>query len=156
MVHVESAPAYSSYVYRSKRCKMMFSANSMSILKNATWRNARRVLALHSWSGNTAAVIVRLKALAPYALIELILPGGSVMALLLWLYRRRKNGAGFRQFPARFLAFLRRKRAVPLTNSAKESGNTRGNSRSACILTRRMPKASLIGSSPHRGLLTST
>jgi len=24
--------------------------------------------------------------------MELILPGGSVMALLLWLYRRRKNG----------------------------------------------------------------
>jgi hypothetical protein len=56
---------------------MMFSANSMLILKG--------------WGGYAATVIVRLKALAPYALIELVLPGGSVMALLLWLYRRRKN-----------------------------------------------------------------
>ena len=67
-------------------------ANSMSILK--------------SWGGDAAAVIVRLKALAPYALIELVLPGGSVMALLLWLYRRRKNGVGFGQFPVRLSAIL--------------------------------------------------
>lgn len=40
---------------------------------------------------NAIAVAARLKALAPYALIELIMPGGSVMALLLWLYRRRKS-----------------------------------------------------------------
>ena len=32
---------------------------------------------------------VRLPGHAPYALIELSLPGGSVIALLLWLYRRR-------------------------------------------------------------------
>jgi hypothetical protein len=59
----------------------MTEANSMSILKG--------------WGGHAAVVIARLKALAPYALIELILPGGSVMALLLWLYRRRRNGVGF-------------------------------------------------------------
>ena len=34
---------------------------------------------------------VRLRSLAPYALIELIMPGGSLMALLLWLYRHRKK-----------------------------------------------------------------
>jgi hypothetical protein len=71
----------------------MTEANSMSILK--------------SWGGYAAVVIMRLKALAPYALIELILPGGSVMALLLWLYRRRKNGVGFGPFPVRVLTFLR-------------------------------------------------
>jgi hypothetical protein len=70
----------------------MTAANSMSILK--------------SWGGHAAAVIVRLKILAPYALIELILPGGSVMALLLWLYRRRRSGAGFGQLPTKLLAFL--------------------------------------------------
>lgn len=59
----------------------MFSANSMLILRG--------------WVGRAAAVIVRLKAIAPYALIELILPGGSLMALLLWLYRRRKGGVSF-------------------------------------------------------------
>jgi hypothetical protein len=71
----------------------MTSTNSTSILKG--------------WSGYAAMVIVRLRAVAPYALIELILPGGSVMALLLWLYRRRKNGAGFGRLPVRLLSFLR-------------------------------------------------
>jgi hypothetical protein len=67
--------------------------NSMSILK--------------SWGGYAAAVIVQLRAFAPYALMELVLPGGSVMALLLWLYRRRKNGVGFGGFPVGLLASLR-------------------------------------------------
>jgi hypothetical protein len=70
----------------------MISANYTSILKGcAIWRDARWIRALRNWGGYAAAVIVRLKALAPYALIELVLPGGSVMALLLWLYRRRKR-----------------------------------------------------------------
>jgi hypothetical protein len=33
--------------------------------------------------------------LAPYAAIELVLPGGSLMALLLRLYRRHKKAAFF-------------------------------------------------------------
>jgi len=80
----------------------MTAANSMSILKG--------------WGGYAAAVIVRFKAVAPYALIELILPGGSVMALLLWLYRRRKSGAAFGPFPVRLLSLLRL--AVPMRFSA--------------------------------------
>ena len=72
---------------------MIYSVNSMSILKD--------------WGRRAVAVIVGLKALAPYALIELILPGGSVMALLLWLYRRRTNGVGFGRFPVRLFSFLR-------------------------------------------------
>jgi hypothetical protein len=35
-----------------------------------------------------AAAVAKLKDLAPYAAIELVLPGGSLVALLLWLYRR--------------------------------------------------------------------
>lgn len=32
---------------------------------------------------------------SPYLLIELLLPGGSIIALLLWLFRHRaKNGTG--------------------------------------------------------------
>src|SRR5882724_4059089 len=65
-------------------------ANSMSILKG--------------WGGYAAVAIARFRALAPYALIELVLPGGSVMALLLWLYRRRKNGVGCGPLPMRLLA----------------------------------------------------
>jgi hypothetical protein len=32
-----------------------------------------------------------LRQLAPYALIELLLPGGTLLALGLWLYQRRKT-----------------------------------------------------------------
>lgn len=32
-----------------------------------------------------------LRQLAPYAAIELLLPGGSLIALVLWLYRRHKK-----------------------------------------------------------------
>jgi hypothetical protein len=37
-----------------------------------------------------AAAWATLRALAPYAAIELILPGGTVLAILCWLYRRRR------------------------------------------------------------------
>jgi hypothetical protein len=41
------------------------------------------------------AVAGVLRSLAPYAVIELLLPGGSLMALLLWLYRRQKKASVF-------------------------------------------------------------
>jgi hypothetical protein len=91
-----------------KRYTVMTSAYSMSIMKGrAIRRDGRSTLSLRKWSVHAAAAIVRLKALAPYALIELVLPGGSVMALLLWLYRRRKNGVGFGQLQLRLPTFLR-------------------------------------------------
>jgi hypothetical protein len=37
------------------------------------------------------AAIAGLKEFGPYAAIELVLPGGSLFALLLWLYRRRQS-----------------------------------------------------------------
>ncbi len=37
-------------------------------------------------------VIARLKEFGPYAMMELVLPGGSVLALTVWLYRRRITG----------------------------------------------------------------
>jgi hypothetical protein len=40
-----------------------------------------------------ATVIGKLRDLAPYAAIELVLPGGSLMAFLLWIYRRRKKAS---------------------------------------------------------------
>src|SRR6202012_2760115 len=73
-----------------KRCEMMFSANAKSILKG--------------WAGDAVAVLVRLKALAPYALIEIVLPGGSLVALGLWLYRRRKDPGGIGARASRFLS----------------------------------------------------
>ena len=79
----------------------------MSILKSFDPLKGRWTHGLRNWAGYTAAAIVRMKALAPYALIELILPGGSVMALLLWIYRRRKNGVVFGPQPMKIFAVLR-------------------------------------------------
>jgi hypothetical protein len=39
------------------------------------------------------AMAVKMREFVPYTVI-LILPGGSLMALLLWLYRRQKRAAG--------------------------------------------------------------
>jgi hypothetical protein len=39
-----------------------------------------------------AAVVAGLRAMAPYAAM-LLLPGGSLLALLLWIYRRRMRTA---------------------------------------------------------------
>jgi hypothetical protein len=41
-------------------------------------------------SGWVAQGFAGVRGLAPYAAIELLLPGGSLLALMLWLYRRQK------------------------------------------------------------------
>ncbi|MDB6085011.1 MAG: hypothetical protein JWN43_2892 [Gammaproteobacteria bacterium] len=41
--------------------------------------------------GYLSEAFAHLWSLAPYAAVELILPGGSLIAFLLWLYRRRKG-----------------------------------------------------------------
>jgi hypothetical protein len=38
------------------------------------------------------SIVAKLREFAPYAAI-LMLPGGSVMAVLLWLYRRQKRAS---------------------------------------------------------------
>jgi hypothetical protein len=54
-------------------------------------RNAQCPMAPWRLSAYMAAGLARLRELAPYAVIELVLPGGSLIALLLWLYRRYKK-----------------------------------------------------------------
>ena len=54
-------------------------------------RCARRMPAPRNLNAVAAVIIARARALAPYALIELVMPGGSLMAILLWLYRRHKK-----------------------------------------------------------------
>ncbi len=46
---------------------------------------------MNTVSGWFAKGLAGLRQLGPYALVELVMPGGTVLALLLWLYRRRKN-----------------------------------------------------------------
>ncbi len=54
----------------------------------APWRTPPR-----TWSAHTAAVVAKLREFAPYAAMELVLPGGSLMALGLWLYRRQRKAS---------------------------------------------------------------
>jgi len=54
-------------------------------------RDAQSKTAPRKLSAYTTAVVAKLRDLAPYAAIELLLPGGSLMALLLWVYRRHKR-----------------------------------------------------------------
>jgi hypothetical protein len=44
--------------------------------------------------------------LGPYLMIEILLPGGSLFALMLFLYQRRKSGVG-RELPRPLAALLR-------------------------------------------------
>jgi hypothetical protein len=53
--------------------------------------DARKREASRALSAFAAAAFVKLRHIAPYAAIELVMPGGSVMALLLWLYRRHSR-----------------------------------------------------------------
>jgi hypothetical protein len=55
-------------------------------------RNVQPGRARRMRRGDPASIAARLRELAPYAAI-LVLPGGSLMALLLWVYRRKKNAS---------------------------------------------------------------
>jgi hypothetical protein len=70
-------------------------ATESSATVNSTL-DARQGEASRTLSAFTAAAIVKLRHIAPYAAIELVMPGGSVMALLLWLYRRHSRALNCR------------------------------------------------------------
>jgi hypothetical protein len=40
---------------------------------------------------HAGALVARFRKVAPYALIIVLVPGGSLLAFVLWLYRRGKN-----------------------------------------------------------------
>ena len=64
----------------------MTPALESTLLGVAELASARSTLA--GWAARGLALV---RSLGPYAAIELLLPGGSVLALLLWLYRRRRK-----------------------------------------------------------------
>jgi hypothetical protein len=69
--------------------KATFNAGPESIGSwGASWRTLPR-----TWSARAAAVVAKLREFAPYAAMELVLPGGSLMALGLWLYRRQRKAS---------------------------------------------------------------
>ncbi len=66
-----------------------------SAIESTSALNVRHPAVALKLSAYAVMVVAKLRAVAPYALMELILPGGSVMALLLWLYRRQRRGTVF-------------------------------------------------------------
>jgi hypothetical protein len=61
-----------------------------------------------------ARLIALLRDVGPYAAIELLLPGGSLLALGLWLYSRHKSGKPL--LPARLRSTVRRVTGFELLN----------------------------------------
>jgi hypothetical protein len=67
----------------------------MSEIVSRSGFHVRYAAAAPRLSAYTAMFVAKLRVVAPYALIELILPGGSLLALLLWLYRRQRTLPSF-------------------------------------------------------------
>ena len=73
---------------------MMSASESTATFNSNRSRDGQYRTAPRMWGAYAAAAIAKLRDFAPYAAIELVLPGGSLMALLLWLYRRQKPVEG--------------------------------------------------------------
>lgn len=56
--------------------------------------SCRRGKNLRALAGRMRMMWGVLRQFAPYAAIELLLPGGTIVAILLWLYRRRRVALG--------------------------------------------------------------
>jgi hypothetical protein len=80
------------------RCTMLSSIeatpNRNAGLAPRRSRYVRWMPAPRKFGAYAMTVIDKLRDLAPYAAIELVLPGGSLMALLLWIYRRQRKVSG--------------------------------------------------------------
>ena len=77
---------------------MILSNESTAALHCGLLPNPRRAalgpIAPRKLGAYATAVFAKLRELAPYAAIELILPGGSLIALVLWFYRRQRSFTG--------------------------------------------------------------
>ena len=56
-------------------------------------RNIQHGAVRWMWNRFTRVIVASVREFGPYAAIELILPGGSLIALVLWLYRRQQKGS---------------------------------------------------------------
>ncbi|HYR33615.1 MAG TPA: hypothetical protein VEQ87_04925 [Burkholderiales bacterium] len=59
--------------------------------RNAPAHFGNRAALLAAEDGGMAKIIQAARTASPYLLIELILPGGTLIALALWLYRSRNR-----------------------------------------------------------------
>ncbi len=59
----------------------------MTATRTMNRHNLQSALGVRGWILKAMAIM---RELGPYAAIELVLPGGSLIAVLLWLYRRSR------------------------------------------------------------------
>jgi hypothetical protein len=69
--------------------------------------NPVRLLANVGLADWLARGIAAVRAIGPYAAIEIILPGGTLLAFLLWLYRRHQRGEPLPPVIARYMSKIR-------------------------------------------------
>ncbi len=61
---------------------------------SATVNDSRGWTALRALRGAFARMVASIRSLGPYVAIEVLLPGGSIIALALWVYRRWRRARG--------------------------------------------------------------
>jgi len=69
-------------------------------MKHSLLKLVEMATTLKSVAGRMGTIWGVLKEFAPYAAIELILPGGTVLAILCWLYRTRASASNVRRVAA--------------------------------------------------------
>jgi len=82
-----------------------------------------RPIARVARAGWLARGVLTARSLGPYAAIELLLPGGTLLAFLFWLYRRHRQGKSLRPAIKRGLSKvqLSMRRLIPLLISRPAS-----------------------------------
>ena len=68
---------------------------SSDAVNDGRWRRWPRML-----RDASARAVRAIRSLGPYVAIELFLPGGSIIALALWTYRRRRAARGDTAVPS--------------------------------------------------------
>jgi hypothetical protein len=99
--------------------------------------NPKRLLAHIGFADWPARGIGYVRAMGPYAAIEILLPGGTVLALLFWWYRRYQRGEPLPAVIARAVFKMRLgiHRLAEAARSARRLGlGLRGVTASACTV----------------------
>jgi hypothetical protein len=63
-------------------------------------------------------VVERLRHIGPYVLIELLLPGGTLLALILWLFNRARGQLGKARLAADIAPVVERVVGLPIDPAA--------------------------------------
>jgi hypothetical protein len=82
-------PAMGSDLTTPMSYPVQLSIASSHAVNDGRWRRVPQTL-----HAAIARVMRSIRSLGPYLAIELIMPGGSIIALALWTYRRRRAARG--------------------------------------------------------------